>query len=338
MKILFDIRHPAQINFFKHSIKKLSIENEVIVTTIGRGRLPEIVVDAFKKYPHIKIKTIGKHRGNFLSIVVEANILRFFRLFYFLVRNRPHLVVSVAGFLIGFGSRLLGIDNIQFSDDPENNKVTKLASLTANELYVTPNNLNYKSFNSLKEWAYLSPDYFEPQEDILAAFGLEPYAYIFIREVSTGSLNYSDQNSNTILNISRHIPKQIRVVFSLENKKMSSYYPKNWIVLKEPVEDIHSLIYYSRIVISSGDSMAREGALLGVPSIYCGIREMNANNILIRKGRLFKLSPAEVVPFVRKIYQNEIHFSKQDVFRNELLHEWIDVNEFIISKINNFKS
>lgn len=337
MKILFDIRHPAQLNFFKNSIKKLSDENDVVITTIGRGRLIDIVEDVFRKYPHVKIRAIGRHRGNFWSIVGEANILRFFRLFSFLLRYRPHLVVSVAGFLIGFASRLLSIANIQFSDDPENKKVMKLALFTANELYLTPNNLNYKSFNALKEWAYLSPDYFEPREDIIAALGLKPYAYIFIREVSTGSLNYRGQSADVILSISKHFPGDIKVVFSLENKRMSSHYPDGWILLKEPVEDIHSLIYFSKTVISSGDSMAREGALLGVPSIYCGSREMSANAILMRKGRLFKLRPIDVVPFMKKVYHDEIHLSKQSEFRDELLHEWVDVNKFIMDKINAHK-
>ena len=47
---------------------------------------------------------------------------------------------------------------------------------------------------------------------------------------------------------------------------------------QEPIEDIHSLIYYAAGLVSSGDSMAREAALLGVPSYYLGIRySMPAN-------------------------------------------------------------
>ena len=64
-------------------------------------------------------------------------------------------------------------------------------------------------------------------------------------------------------------------------------YPKDWILLEEPVEGIHSLIYYSCALISSGDSMAREAALLGVPSYYLGIRyDMPANYAASRLGVL----------------------------------------------------
>ena len=61
-------------------------------------------------------------------------------------------------------------------------------------------------------------------------------------------------------------------------KKRRDEYPADWILLQEPIEDIHSLIYYAAGLVSSGDSMAREAALLGVPSYYLGIRySMPAN-------------------------------------------------------------
>ena len=61
-------------------------------------------------------------------------------------------------------------------------------------------------------------------------------------------------------------------------KKRRDEYPADWIMLQEPIEDIHSLIYYAAGLVSSGDSMAREAALLGVPSYYLGIRySMPAN-------------------------------------------------------------
>ena len=71
--------------------------------------------------------------------------------------------------------------------------------------------------------------------------------------------------------------------------------------MKEPVKDIHSLMYFSQVVISSGDSVAREGAMLGVPSIYAGIRDMPANVIMIKKEMLFKLEPKEIAGMVEKM-------------------------------------
>ena len=74
-------------------------------------------------------------------------------------------------------------------------------------------------------------------------------------------------------------------MLSLEDKSTKERYPEDWILLEEPVEGIHSLIYYSCALISSGDSMAREAALLGVPSYYLGIRyDMPAKSCCIKAG------------------------------------------------------
>jgi len=39
--------------------------------------------------------------------------------------------------------------------------------------------------NALKEWAYLSPKYFIPNQEEIIKFKIRPKEYIFIREVST---------------------------------------------------------------------------------------------------------------------------------------------------------
>jgi hypothetical protein len=101
-------------------------------------------------------------------------------------------------------------------------------------------------------------------------------------------------------------------------------------MLKEPVKDIHSLMYHSLAVISSGDSMAREGAMLGIPGIYCGFRQMKALNLLIEKGMLFQKKPAETAAFIKQIVDGEIMPESQDLFRDRLWKEWDDVTEFLI--------
>ena len=47
--------------------------------------------------------------------------------------------------------------------------------------------------------------------------------------------------------------------------------------------------------------MAREGAMLGVPSIYCGFRNMKANMILENKNILFHVKPGDVVERVLQL-------------------------------------
>ena len=96
-------------------------------------------------------------------------------------------------------------------------------------------------------------------------------------------------------------------------------------------------MFYSKAVISSGDSMAREGAMLGVPSIYCGKRNMKANDLLIKKNILFKKIPEDIVPFLILILKDSINIKSQSEIREGLLYEWNDVTQFIVDEVNKFK-
>ncbi len=334
MKILYDICHPAQLNFFKNSIEELTdLGYDVIVCHLDRGRLSQIVRKELKK---IKGYQIGKHKGSKYSIIFQANILRFLAWFPILIKERPQICLSVGSFTNGFACKIMGIPNIQFDDDPERRINVVLEKFSSTELYFPPIKTatnKIKNFNALKEWAYLSPRYFKPDKNVLNKYSLIEDRYIFIREVSSGSLNYSSQSEGIISNFANRLPLEFKVIFSLENKSNRKLYPSNWIDLDEPVENIHSIIYYSRYIISSGDSMAREGAILGVPSIYCGNRFMKANQILKDKGMLFTSPPNKVPDLIQELEKGMILVKNKADFRKELMDEWIDVTDFILEII-----
>jgi len=334
MKIIIDITHIPHINFFKNAVKKLKESGDVEITVICLNRGENIAI-AKEEFKDIDVIPLGIHRGTFFSIIFEANFIRFFQILKYILRNRFDIGLSVGSFVLGFVLKLFGKPNLQFYDDPENKKNLFFQRLTASEL-VYPNffkSKKVKNFNALKEWAYLSPKYFKPKEEGLIEYGLNKKEYIFIREVNSNTTNYNGQDSNIISFIVEKLPADIKIVLSLENKSSSHLYPKSWILLKEPVSDIHSLMYYSKLLISSGDSMAREGAMLGVPSIYCGIRKMAANDVMINKGLFYHVNIESVPPFVEKITKGQVKLYEQSEYRKMLEYEWDDVTEFIVKNV-----
>jgi len=338
MKIVFDLTHPCDINFFKNVIELLKKKGHTIfIIALKRDPVPKIVRKELSEY---RTFFVGKHRGNLLSIIFEANIFKFFKLLFLLLKLRPDIGISFGSFILGFVLKLFNRYNVQFYDDPENKKNKILQKISSDRLFYPPFNMNdnkIETFNSLKEWAYLSPKYFNPDYNSLVPYDIEPQKYIFIREVITGTMNYRNQISNLISIIAEEFPKSFKVVLSLEDKTNINLYPKQWILLKEPVSDIHSLMYYSKCIVSSGDSMAREGAILGVPSVYCGSRKMAANQILIQKNILFHVDYKDVSKLVKKLTLNNEFCSNQEEFRNALLIEWDDVTEFIYTKIKEWQ-
>jgi predicted glycosyltransferase len=170
-----------------------------------------------------------------------------------------------------------------------------------------------------------------------ARYGVEPYQYIFVREVSNKSFNYYNQQDGIVCSVAPKMDEKVKVLLSLEDKTLSTKFPPHWTVLKEPVEDIHSLIYYSKLVVSSGDSMAREGAMLGVPSIYCGIRNMKANELLINMNLLRHCPQQAMVEPANAIISNGFNGNHQSEIRNKLLNEWDDMISFMMKQVNKYK-
>ncbi len=335
MRVLIDIMHIPHINFLKNAVNLLKGKGvDIKIFCLDRGRNISIAKEEFNG---VEVMSLGKHRGSFLSIIFEANILRFFLIFKHLLFNRYDVGLSVGSFLTGFGLKLFGKPNFQYYDDPENKKNLFFQRLTATKLFY-PSFFKSKgiiNFNALKEWAYLSPKYFRPVIECLNEYDLKEKEYIFVREVNSNTTNYVGQSSDMISTIANKFPSKIKVILSLENKERINLYPKSWILLNEPVKDIHSLMYYSKVILSSGDSMAREGAMLGVPSIYCGVREMAANEVMKEKGLLFQLDVNEVPDFISEIFINNKTLLNQKEYRNKLLSEWDDVTEQIVFNILN---
>lgn len=332
MRILVDIMHIPHINFFKNAVSEL-VNRGIDVDVICLDRGKNILI-ANEEFSGVNVKKIGVHKGTLLSIIIQANIFRFIHILAHLITNKYDKGLSVGGFLTGFALKLFGKPNLQFYDDPENKKNKFFQKLTSDKLFYPSfyKEKGIENFNALKEWAYLSPKYFHPDKQCLQDYELMEKEYIFVREVRY-TTNYAGQSADLISTIAEKFPKDIQVVLSLENKEKKDYYPKSWKILKEPVSDIHSLMYYSKIVVSSGDSMTREGAMMGVPSIYCGVREMAANRVMEEKKTLFQLDIKKVPAFLNSIMQDEMEIPDQIEFRNDLLSDWDDVTEVILSNI-----
>lgn len=96
------------------------------------------------------------------------------------------------------------------------------------------------NIESLKEWASLNPRTFVPKVEVLEKYGVKPKEYMFLREVSVGTINYAGQASGAILGIKDMIPTDMRVLFSLEEKKRRDEYPADWIMLQEAGKEFKS--------------------------------------------------------------------------------------------------
>ena len=338
MNIWIDILHIPQYNFYKQLIIRLSSENHnVYVTVLDRGKLSKIIHTELSGYKGVYISVIGKHKLNKFSAIFHANFIRMIKLFWWKIGKKIDFGLSNGVFVSIIGS-IYRFPNYSFDDDPQvwdykpkiwfSNKSHYCLYHLPEDYKLSP---KVSVLKTLKEWAYLAPSVYRPNINALDEYGLKPKEYVFLREVSVGTVNYTGQASGAILNVANLIPKDKKVLLSLEDKSKRDLYPKDWILLQEPLKDVHSLIYYSAGLASSGDSMAREAALLGIPAYYLGIRHSMPANLAA--SEVADLNNEITMPFsewVKKLNLTTEELEKNQTHtRAQVNEKFIDLNEYM---------
>lgn len=190
---------------------------------------------------------------------------------------------------------------------------------------------NIGTFNGYKELAYLNR--FKPAQEILEKYGVQKKKYVFIRQIAHISLDYwSDHSSQNMKRILNYLyQNKFSVIASVEEGATQISEFDNIYVLPESTSEMHTLLYYAKCVISSGDTVAREAALLGTPAIYIGGRDMKINRELISLGRLSCPDAPEIISTLERILWEEKDFSQQNV-------DWDDTTDVIMQELTKYKS
>lgn len=330
MHILVDILHPAHLNFYKKSIQDLNAEYDITVLIRPRGDL----VDFAKKELSIPIKVVGRHYG--------SRIGKLFGLFHRIVyliregwKNPYDVATSHGGFYVSIACWIMRKRSVVFYDNAEYKLLFFLCRKFSSK-FIIPQLLGIKgknigTFNGYKELAYLNR--FKPAQEILEKYGVQKKKYVFIRQIAHISLDYwSDDSSQNMKGILNYLyQNKFSVIASVEEGATQISEFDNIYVLPESTSEMHTLLYYAKCVISSGDTVAREAALLGTPTIYIGGRNMKINSELINLGRLHCPDVTEIIPTLKRMLRKEKDFSQQNV-------DWDDTTDVIIQELTKYKS
>jgi predicted glycosyltransferase len=339
MNILFDLLHPADVNLFKNAVYTLKKQGHTVFLIYReRGALERI---AKSEFPGLEVTRIGTH-GKSIPGKILSLIKREYQAFTYFKKHKIDIVVC-QGLASGIACKLLNIKILHYDDDSEYKLTYYMGKLFA-DIDVVPafmpvSGKNIFKYKGYKELAYLHPDYFAPEISVLREYDLLNTDYVFIREIASISVNY--QQNNTLLpEIIRFLrEKNMKVVLSIENKALLDQFKDNCIILKEPVIGLYSLLYYSKFVISSGDTMAREGCVLGKTCIYTGGRTMLANSQFIESGAMLKAETLEqVFPLIDKLTESDYIDTVQESMEKLVRTEFEDTNRVLISQIQILES
>lgn len=333
MKIIVDIAHYPHINFFKNAIFYLMRKGiDINIVVQPRGNLTSML-----EYEYgMPYRSFGHHQSSVFGNMVNL-VARDFALVNYLSTNRCDVATGIGSINLTHAAFVFRRPSVMFEDDIEYKLAYYPYKYFATNIVMpeclqggqSKNILKYKGF---KELAYLHPNYFKPSQYILKEYGLTAKNYIFIREVSNLTLNYSGLNEGFLSKICPYLKDMgFDIILSLENKKLKAQYEDYCIILKEPVSDIHSLLHHASLTIASGDSMSRESCLVGTPAIYTGKRDMAINRELIKKGCFFKVDDlSDVVQYAKKIIENNIKQKTEYIIEKAIKNDWYDTTQVII--------
>lgn len=338
-KIVIDIIHPADLNFFKNAVailrKKYNVDVELILRR--RGNLASI---AKKEYPDLPLVAYGDHKKSLLGKALSM-FLRDLSLLFHLRERRYDVLAGFQGINVSHVSWLLRKPSVVFDDDTF--KLTFYPHKFFATKIVIPECMGIKgknivTYNGFKELAYLHPRYFTPDPLCLDEYNLQPLKYVFIREVTNATVDSRKLKLGQLSEICPYLREaNYKIVLSLEEKRLTNLFEKDCIILREPVRDIYSLMHFAAFTISSGDTMARESCMLGTPAIYTGKKKMPVNAVLERKGCFFQAEGTQQVrDFIKKILENDLKQHTRQVIKEAIELEWEDTTQVIIQSITEF--
>jgi uncharacterized protein len=352
-KYLFFFVHPSKYYLFRHTINYLKQKgHQVDIAIIKKDVLEDLVKQEGWEYVNIfpEGRRSKKSRTVSIFLVTLVNFFKTIDRLHKLTKNRTYslFITDDCLSIIGWFKKT---PVIMFIDDDFNVvKENALLYVFATKI-ISPLSTNLGIFNKkkislkgYKELAYLNPDSFTPNREIVAQFNPDFKKYVLFRFVSmtashdTNIKGLNDDNILTILNI---LNDKYMIYISSERPLKREF---DRYRLKIKPELIGHVLYFADFLISDSQTMTSEAAVLGTPSLrfndFVGrisSMEEKENRYGLTYGfktnefdkMLVKVEELMQMPDLKIEWQNR---------RKRMLEDMEDVNKFIINVLETTKN
>jgi len=315
------------------------------VEIIGRQKdcLPELLERSGFSY-HL----IPRRRTNLLVLGWES--LKAAALAGSLARRKHIDFMMGVSISIGPAARLTGATSLLFEDDDA--KVVpvfaKLGYPIAHYV-VTPRCLAFEdhgrkhlTYPGYHELAYLHPNRFTPNPDILNELGIKPNEkYFIVRLVSLtahhdiGETGLGTEQAKTIV---ERLARQGRVFISAEttiDSDLQKY------ALPTPAEKIFDVLAFADLLVGDSQTMAAEAAVLGTPSLRCNTFAGRLS-YLEELEHKYELTAAFLPKDFNKLLVKMDHWLNQPNLKEKwrqkrqiMLDDCVDVTDWILDLLDN---
>lgn len=348
MNILFHFIHPSKFHLFRNTINELiSSGHTVDVTIIKKDVMEDLVREEKWNYTNIfpegrKIKGIPIYLGAGINLIRTI-----YRLWRYTRKKKYDLFITDD--LLGVIGRYKNIPTIHFTDDHLSAIPEQFILFEFCDYIIAPECVDlgrYKRklipIKGLKQSAYLHPNQFIPDNQIIKTLNLEGKRYFIIRLVSlkathdVGKKGISDDHLSKIIEL-LDTYGDVRIV---SEREVHPSFNKYRIDINS--REILNVLYYADLFVGDSQTMAAEAGYLGTPFIWYSHfhNKVCYLDALINKYHLgfgVELNNFdELLKYAEEIVSNP-GYKKENLIRREvLINETIDLTEFLLQKIKTF--
>jgi len=341
MKLLINVAHPADVHLFKHLIWMFEKRGHDVKIIARNKDLCKTLLDIYG-FEYDLISNAGN--GIFgLGLEMISRTIKFVSI---IKKYDPDLVLTMMDPPSAIASKVCGKKYISLADT-EHSKLVINLTLPFSDVVLTPSCFKtdfgdkQTRYDGYHELAYLHPNFFQPNPNVLSELGLtENDPYIVMRFVSWNAIHDVGQRGiGNKKDLVKMLEKYGKVFITSEEKldvELERYQ------LKLPPEKLHDLLYYATLYIGEGATTASECAVLGTHAIYVNTLRLGYLEEEEEKYDLvYNFSTQDDIE--KKVYNKALELLKNPSLREDgkkkrdkLLKDKIDVTAFMAQFVEQY--
>lgn len=346
MNILVQLSHPAHYHLYKNSIKSWQFnKHKVFILIKSKDILEELLKNTDLDYYNILPIENRKTKIDILFSLIVKDI----RIFRFCIKHKIDILtgstpeVAHVGWLMKRLSVNTGEDDM--SVVPAWKKIagpfvqTLLSPIVCNNETLEQKSIKYQSYHEL---AYLHPNHFQADKDIVEKYFSTKKPYVIIRFAKLNAHHDKGiQGINTeIAQKLIDILKPYADIYITSERELEPQFEQYRIKIN-PL-DMHHVMAFAQLYIGDSQTMAAEAGVMGVPFV-------RFNDFVGRIGYLRELEDVYKLGYgiktneVEKLYKTVSDLismpDRSEVFalrRQKMLSEKIDYAQFLTWFIENY--
>jgi len=343
MRILIDIGHPGHVHLLKNFYHNQVRNGAKVFVTVKDIPIAKKLMDMY----NIEYINLGKKQKSLLKKVF-SQFLYNYKIYKLVKKNKIDVGIGTS-VSIAHVSLFTKMKSILLDDDDDN--IQPLFKYFVHPFYNTilspdpikKNSKNNISYAGTHELAYLHPERFIPNVDVIKNIGLSEGDIFFVIRFVALTGHHDIGHEGISLKQKRELINYLKPfgrIFITSEKKIEPEFEQYRIPVSP--EEIHSLMYYATMFFGDSQTMTSEAALLGTPALKCNTfaGKLSVPNDLEEKYQLcYAFQPCDFDKFMLKV--NELLHAEniKEVWQkrvNKFLSEKIDVTAFMVWFVENY--